>query len=433
MFPLLFLIYLPFFITKLTRRGNFKEGFWERFGFYSRSKKDQLTCAPRPVWIHAVSVGETVAALSLIRVWSKLQPELNFVLSTTTSTGQQIARDRSPQNVVPLYFPLDFYVCTWSALKTIRPRIFIIFEVEIWPNIIVSASRRDIPLALVNTRMSDKSARGYQRYRWLFKDIFNRFSLICTQTENDAHKIRFIAGNRSTIKVCNTMKFDQTTLISDSDADELINKIFAENGRIIFTAASTHPGEELLIAKVIKLLANEYTNLYHILVPRHVERSSEIEKILKGEGLGYVRLTDLRNSMSSGGRREFEFNAKVLQVLLVDTTGEMMNFLAVSDIVFVGNSMAGNKGGHNIIEPALLGKPIIFGQGMDNFRLVAQIFKNNSACIQVRDERTLAIAVRNLLDNHHERERLGRASLATVEKNKGAIGKTIEHLQKICP
>lgn len=432
LFPIIFLLYLPFFLTKLIRRGNFREGFWERFGIFSQTKRLRSNQCPRPVWIHAVSVGETVAALSFIREWSKLQPELTFVLSTITSTGQQIARDRAPENVVTIYFPIDFCVCVWCSINAVRPRLLVIFEVEIWPNIIVSMSRRRIPIALVNARMSDKSARGYQRYRWIFKDVFERFSLICTQTEEDAKKIKRIIGDKSMIKVCNTMKFDQVPENSKDKTDSLIDHLFPKEKRIIFTAASTHPGEEILLIKVLQELHNDYPELYTILIPRHVERCSEIERILTPEGVTFIRLTELRKSINNGKIILSKLKcATNKHILLVDTTGEMQEFLSVSDIVFIGNSLAGNTGGHNLIEPALFSKPIIFGPGMDNFRLVVKIFKDNDACIEIDDEATLLESLRMLLDNKGKREKLGRASLQTVQKNRGAISKTIHHLQAI--
>ena len=431
--PIAFLLYLPIFLTKLIRRGNFKRGFWERFGIYSKTKKSLLYQCPRPIWIHAVSVGETVAALSFIREWSKQQPELTFVLSTTTSTGQHIARTRAPENVISIYFPIDFYGCVWLALNTIRPCSLIIFEVEIWPSLIVEACRRDISIALVNTRMSDQSAKGYQSHRWLFKHIFKKFSLICTQTEDDAAKIKSIIGDNSTIEICNTMKFDQLPDHSDGDEDRSVDSLFPQGNRIVFTAASTHPGEEVLMMKVYKILLQDYPDLYHVLIPRHVERSLEIEKRLKFTGLNYVRLTELRKALDKQGNPLSRLDQDGdVRVLLVDTTGEMMHFLAQSDIVFVGNSLAGNRGGHNLIEPALFRKPIVIGSGMDNFRVVAQIFKDNNACVQVDSEKALLKVLRNLINNKGEREQLGQASYETIQKNRGAINKTIGHLRLKC-
>ena len=165
-FPLLFLIYLPVFLTKLIRRGHFREGFWERFGIYSAAKKRDLGAVGQPVWLHAVSVGETVAALSFMNEWCTRDPHIRFVLSTTTSTGQMIARKNASKKIVPIYFPLDHIFCVNSALRTINPRLLIMFEVEIWPTLIAAADRMNVKSALINCRLSDNSAAGYEKYKF---------------------------------------------------------------------------------------------------------------------------------------------------------------------------------------------------------------------------------------------------------------------------
>ena len=438
LFPLLFGLYFPVYLLKLRKRGNFKRGFGERFGIFSKEKKEKLKSMGHPIWIHAVSVGEAIAAVNFVREWSTLDPEKNFVLSTTTSTGQHIAQTCSSDRVLSIYFPLDIFLCVRNTLQTISPSLIVLFEVEIWPNLIVQAHKKGVKLSLVNCRMSDNSLSGYLKFRWFFENIFNRFSIICTQSEIDATRIRSIVDDGGPcITVCNTMKFDQVFQCHNKDVSQIVRMIFGDSKKTVFAAASTHPGEELVIARIVKSLAREVPKLCTILIPRHVERISEIEKILEREGLKSVLLSDLRERLSDvnkkkggegGGQKFHQGNSPIL---LINTTGEMMDFLAVADIVFMGNSLAGNRGGHNIIEPAILGKPIIFGLGMENFRIVVEKFKENEACLQVEDEVTFEIALRNLLRDPEELRRLGKRSLQTVEKNKGAIRKTISNLQKL--
>lgn len=431
-FPLLFVLYIPFYLVKLRKRGNFRKGFWERFGVFSGEKKEILKSMQNPIWIHAVSVGETIAAVNFIGEWCKQDPTIRFVLSTTTSTGQQIARTYSSNRILPIYFPLDFYPCVQRALRVISPRLLIIFEVEVWPNLIVLAEREGIKLSLVNCRMSDKSLAGYLKFRWFFESIFNRFSMICTQSKIDATRIKSIVGSDSKIRVCNTMKFDQSFKNKSRNVSDLISLAFRKSSPQILAAASTHPGEELVIARILKKLFQEIPDLYTILIPRHVERTPDIENILTRESLNYVLLSDLREYQEKKeGRGPAVPVDEDTRILLINSTGEMMDFLAVSDIVFMGNSLAGNKGGHNIIEPAILGKPIIFGSGMENFRVVVEKFKENNACIQIDNESFFENEIRKLLNNPKELERLGRSSLKTVEKNRGAIKKTISLLQKL--
>ena len=275
--------------------------------------------------------------------------------------------------------------------------------------------------------MSDKSARGYARFQFFFSTILSRFSVICTQAQTDAERIRKVIVDDQRIEVCNTMKFDQSVDIGDGDAKDLLKAIRSEAPGPTFTAASTHPGEEETMVRVIKKIKKEFPRLLHILIPRHIERTAEIEKLLKNMSINYMLLTDLRVNVKLVDSK----GSSQIDVLLVNTTGEMMNFMAVSDIVFVGKSLGENRGGHNIIEPAILGKPIIFGENMDNFRLVASIFKQNNACIQVRNEQELYEAIIELLKDEKKRENLGQLSRLTVDENKGAIEQTIRILESI--
>ena len=425
-----FVFYLPVFFAKLVKRGGFKKGFWERFGFFSASKKHQLKNFRDPVWIHAVSVGETVAALSFIREWSKQEPNLKFVLSTTTSTGQKIARTQSPENVISIYCPFDFLPFVWSSLKTIEPKMLIIFEVEIWPNLIAFAAWRKIKLTLVNCRMSDKSAQGYAKHRWFFNYIFSRFYLICTQTEEDACRIKSIIGDQPYIKVCNTMKFDQVANSKDNNINALIDAVFPDQNRIIFIAASTHPGEEVIMIKAFKSLIVDFPLLTFILAPRHAERAHEVEKILQKKDMDYVLLTELKKSLKNGNNTMSKETIKEKKALLVNTTGDLVGLFAVSDIVFMGKSLCGIKGGHNIIEPAIFGKPVIFGKNMDNFRQVVKIFKDSKAAVEVEDEEEFCRTLRRLLTDPSERRRLGRIACEVVEKNRGAISKTVKLIRE---
>jgi 3-deoxy-D-manno-octulosonic-acid transferase len=186
-FPLLFLLYLPFYLVKLNRRGGFADGFGERFGLYKAAKRQALSALHRPVWIHAVSVGETQAALSMITAWQARDPQQHFVLSTTTSTGQAIAREKVPAGVVVIYFPLDCLLFCLRSFSLIQPAALVIVEVEIWPTMVATARLRGVPVALVNCRMSDNSAAGYAKHRWFFGDVFRGFDVIAVQTEEDAH------------------------------------------------------------------------------------------------------------------------------------------------------------------------------------------------------------------------------------------------------
>lgn len=431
LFPLAFLLYLPIFVLKLIRRGGWREGFSERFGWFSPTKRQALEQLSQPIWIHAVSVGEVNAALTLIHRWTEREPDRQFVLSTTTTTGQALARRRAPENVTPIYFPLDFYPCTRAALNRVKPAMLVLFEVEIWPAMIVLARARNIPVTTANSRLSDHSAAGYRRHRWLFANLFRLLRPICVQSEEDARRMRDIIGETTDIHVCNTMKFDQ---VPDQDAqlpNTLLNRAFGDGPRLIFTAASTHPGEEAIILQVWRELTESVAHLCLILVPRHAERTAEVENLLREKGGQWNRLSSLLKAEKTG---EPASPTAAAPILLVDTTGDLMSLLAVSDVVFVGKSLSPNHGGHNTIEPAIFGRAVVHGPNMENFRLVTEIFQQRQAVLEVADAAELTRSLRDLLNYPEKRQKLGDAARATVEANRGATDRTIDlFLQRLHP
>ena len=413
------LLYLPVFVYKLIRRGNFLHHFGERFGWFTYAQQAALKRLRNPVWIHAVSVGEVMAALSFIRRWQEQNTDLEFVLSTTTTTGHATAESRLPERVKLIYCPLDFPFAVRLALRLIRPRMLVIFEVEIWPNLVTMAVKGGTRVVLVNGRMSDRSTRGYRRFRCFFRGIFNKISLFCVQSPDDAERFRFVCNQDIPVQICNTMKFDQIPDPPASDIAHLMGDVFGGEVYQIWTAGSTHPGEELLIIDVFCNLKRSFPNLKLVLVPRHHERTREVEEILRQRRLNYRLRKSTSNVVSSCP----------VDVLLVNTTGELMKFYAIADVAFVGKSLAGNKGGHNIIEPAIWGKAIVHGAQLDNFRLVTDIFRKQHGTAEVSHDGNLEPVMRHLLNHPEEREELGRRARCVVEQNRGAIDQTIRALE----
>jgi 3-deoxy-D-manno-octulosonic-acid transferase len=419
-FPFAFLLYFPVYLCKLVKRGNFLEGFGERFGLISSAKKSQLHALKDPIWIHAVSVGEAQLALPFIRYWLGREPGRQFVVSTTTATGQAIVRANAPDGVVPIYCPLDFYPCIASTLRAVRPAALLIVEVEIWPTLVSTVAGRNIFVGLINGRVSDSSASGYLKHRWLFRDIFSKFSMIAVQTPEDVHKLTAVAGELPELSACGTMKFD---IVPDSVPQldgKLLEQVFGDGEHVLLAAASTHPGEDEIVGRIYRDLVADFPNLRLLIIPRHAERGATIQRTLQELNLTAHLVTDIRNPESRNPE------SRIPPVLIGNTTGEMMAFLAVSDIVFVGKSLAGNDGGHNIIEPAMLGKAVIFGSGMSNFRDVARVFREAEAAVEVGDETDLLTNVRSLLADPDAREKLGANARRAVIDNRGAMAKTIE-------
>jgi len=414
-----FILYLPFFIKRLIQRGVGTADFGERFGLFSKEKKALLVNANKPVMIHAVSVGEVIVAINFMKRWQERDHEIMFVLSVTTTTGHAMAVKKLPHGTVLIYSPIDFLWSVQATLSHVCPSMLVIFEVEIWPNLIRQTKKRGAVLALVNCRMSDSSSKGYARFKFFFKPLFDAFDLICAQSSTDIKRIASITGSRKRTLLCNTMKFDQMVpVLSEGDSrTKYINEVFADHSMII-SAASTHSGEEEMVLEVFKKLQKSYSGLKLILTPRHSERCPEVEKMIQSHELSYSNVQG--NNLQTG-----------IDVLLVNTTGELMHFLAVSDIVFVGKSMCGNHGGHNIIEPALLEKVVVHGANMENFQYVVDAFQEEKASIMVHDQRELQEIFSKLLSEASYRKEIAEKALQVVKRYKGAIDKTIDSLEQI--
>lgn len=425
LFPFAFLVYLPFFIKKLKRRGGSFENFGERFGIFSASQRRRLRTLRRPIWIHAVSVGEVITAVNFIDYWRQSEPDMEFVLSTTTTTGHATARKKLPEDIPLIYCPLDFFLPVLRSLLLIKPRMLIIFEVEIWPNLICLADWLKIPVTLVNGRISDRSALGYARHRWFFRSFLQQMKCICVQSEDDAERIKRITGMNAPVYVCNTMKFDLLPNKELPDHSALLNTVFGDappQERIIWIAGSTHAGEEDLVLRIFKKLKNQFPGLKLILAPRHQERSEEVEKTLVDQNISYqLRERKTESKPETQGPAD---------VLLLNTTGELQAFYKTADIVYIGKSLAGHSGGHNIIEPAFFGKPVVHGRNMSNFRLVTNLFQRENGSIAVSNETELQSRIRELINNPETRKKAGQRALIPVKKYSGAMKKTIKHLNK---
>ena len=249
LFPFAFLFYVPGMIMKLIKRGGDKQGFGERFAIFANDKLNLLKEFQGAVWIHSVSVGETTIALGMIEKWTEQDPKAKFVLSTTTTTGQALASGRSPDNTIAIFCPIDFIFFVRKTLRTIKPKMLVVFETEIWPNLIRETRAYGAPVALVNGRISDNSANGYRRFSFFFAPILKHLSLLCVQTELDAERFKAVASSLEPT-VCGNMKFDQKPPAKIAKID--LDAYFGPDSKRILLAASTHPREEAFIARVFK-------------------------------------------------------------------------------------------------------------------------------------------------------------------------------------
>ncbi len=417
LFPLAFVFFIPGMIIKLIRRPGHKSSYLERFAIYRRDKYRQLQDFRGAIWVHSVSVGETVVALNMIRQWQQREPGCKFVISTTTTTGQELAQRRAPEGCIVIFCPIDFFWFVRKSVKLIQPHLLVVLETEIWPNLLDQVKRHGGYAVLVNGRMSDKSSRGYRRFSMFFAPIFKMFDAICVQTDSDRQRYLAVAPDAK-CRLTGNMKFDQQ-LPAQLPSLDLSLYFGRQYGKVIM-AASTHPGEEELIATVFQELKLEYHDIKLILVPRHAERGGEVGRVLNQLGITFVQ------------RSKSAASDEPVDCLLADTTGEMLALIKVADLVIMGKSFAGHHEGHNIIEPAMLGKPIITGALMKNFRFVLNTFTAANAVITVGSDTELKDKLHRLLKEPALLQRYGRAAEQVIQQHRGATEKNIEAITSIC-
>ena len=416
-FPLVFLFYLPGLIVKYIRRPGYKKTYAERFGIFGAARRRELAGWRGAIWLHAVSVGETNLTLSLLKAWQAAEPDRKFILSTTTTTAQEIARNKTdPARVQVIFCPIDWCFFVWSAMRLIRPSKLVIFETELWPQLIASAKHSGAKLMLANTRISDHSYRGYRRFRAFIAPMLRKFDHICAQTELDRERLLTIApGLGGRISVCGNIKFDQAP---PSGAGADFEEIFGEKGITTLIAASTHNPEEPLILDTFMALREEFPQLRLVLVPRHAERGADIEKLIQARGLSYRR-----RSNGAGAERAFS-------VLLADTTGELARLIQGADLVIMGKTFAGNNEGQNIIEPAAMGKPVVCGPQLKNFRQALDALVKGDGVLRVMKDSELADAVRSLLADQDKRAALGERARGVMLKSRGALEKVLAEVSR---
>jgi 3-deoxy-D-manno-octulosonic-acid transferase len=419
LFPVFFLLSAPFYFLKMWRRGNWQTGFAQRFGIYDDSLR---TTSGKPcIWFHAVSVGEVGICAQLLHELAPKSAGYDFIVSTTTSTGMGELQRLMPAEVRKIYYPTDFFFSVRKALNAFRPSAFVLVEAELWPNFLWQAVDRKIPLFLINARLSERSLRGYKRFNFIFRQIFSSFRAVGCQSEADANRLKELGFPAQNIKVVGNLKFDAAKPGGPSkfDATKLLAQIGVPARAKVLVAGSTHAGEEAVLADALVQLRKQFPDLFLVLVPRHFERTKDVVTELKERNVRFV----LRSEITA----ETAAKPSAVDCLLVNTTGELKAFYTVATIVFVGKSLTAH-GGQNPIEPAALGKAIITGPNMENFKSIMDAFRNNDAVITANDPTDLVQQCAELLQDDVKRSALGKRALAVVEANSGATARTVELL-----
>ncbi|OGT97905.1 MAG: 3-deoxy-D-manno-octulosonic acid transferase [Geobacteraceae bacterium GWC2_48_7] len=408
---------IPVIIYHLYRslsRGR-SPAFAERSGFISSGDLNRLKNRP-VIWLHAVSVGESIAARPLLKALKNRYPGHAIVISNTTETGRGIATGY-PEKDLCIYFPFDFLPSVRAVLNRIKPQLIIIMETEIWPNFNREAAVRKIPVILANGRISDRSFGRYLKFSWFFRHPLQYFSNLCMQTELDRERIITIGAPPERTITSGNLKYDIPFHPVEREEKKTLRQHYAISDElIVIVAASTHPGEEELLLAVYLQLLKITPGIFMVLVPRHPERAAEVALLLEKSALPYRRRTQItaKTNQSPAG-----------EVLLVDTVGEMMNLYALSDLAFVGGSLVAT-GGHNLLEPASRGVPCIFGPHMTNFREIAALVLHYGAGIQVTTVEELLEVGRNMIQSPEVRQVLGNNGLKLMRDNGGATSRHME-------
>jgi len=380
-----FVAALPLLPLWLIVRPRFRPGLAERFGWYAESKLHGLVDA-RPIWIHAASVGETLAAGALIAALKAKLPERKVLLSTFTDTGNEMARRCAGADAV-IFLPLDHPLMVRRALSKLEPALLIVIETEIWPNLLRQAFKRGIPAVLLSGRISLPAFNRYVRFGRFFRSVLRCFAACGMQSLEDADRIRRLGVAGTRIAVTGNLKqAAPMSSLDNGNTNHLEDRLRIQAGRPLLVAGSTHASEEAMLLEVFLALKKRFPDLQLVLAPRHPERFAEVENLLRQRSVSFEKKSRIKVL-------SFEHD-----VLLVDTLGDLVKMYALADIAFVGGSLV-DVGGHNLLEPARLKKPVLFGPFMANFRALADAMKCSGGGIEVRDTSDLQREVDGLLSD----------------------------------
>lgn len=413
-----FVLSSPYYFMRMWRRGNWQAGFGQRFGIFGTDFKQSITNR-HVVWLHAVSVGEVNVSTPFIGALEPCVPNVKIVVSTTTTTGMEGLKKKLSTNISKIYYPIDRREYVKRALVAVYPEAIILVEAEIWPNFIWRAADMGIPIFLVNARLSERSYRRYKRFAFLFRPIFASFAGIGAQNELDASRLRELGCRPEAVHVVGNLKFDaaQIKINGTLDVESILRRAGVPAGARILLGGSTHDGEEAILAEVFQRLRKQFPDLFLVLVPRHFERCRKAVRAIQKRGLKVLFRTEVT--------ADTQLKVGEVDCLLVNTTGELMFFYEHATVVFVGKSLKA-KGGQNPIEPAALGKSVIFGPNMQNFSDVVRAFLAGDGAVQVKNSFELEKKVAELLANESRRAELGRNALKVVNENLGASERTVD-------
>ncbi|PYM51631.1 MAG: 3-deoxy-D-manno-octulosonic acid transferase [Candidatus Rokuibacteriota bacterium] len=403
--------YLPVLAFKRLRPDGYGRSLGQRLGRFGEGLPREPRC-----WIHAVSVGEAATAVPLVEAITRRWPQLGIVMTTVTPTGARIVADRLAGRAVHRYFPIDLPGPVRRALDAVNPRFFLCMETELWPNLLRALAARGVPSMIANGRISDRSFRRYRLVRFFTARMLAHVRVLAMQSEEDARRIIALGARPERVVVTGNIKSD--LIPPEGGGDALWQRLLGlDDGEPVWVAGSTHRGEEAIVLDIYLHLRARMPTLTLVLAPRHPERVAEVERLVRERRLQPVRRSELPKSQARGA------------VIIVDTVGELAQIYRVASVVFVGGSLA-PTGGHNMLEPALLRKPVLFGPHTTNFRESAELLLEAEGALVARDGAELEAHMGALLMDAERRRLMGEAAFKAVAGRRGAIKHTLELVER---
>jgi 3-deoxy-D-manno-octulosonic-acid transferase len=412
------LLSLPYWLYQIVRRGKYRRGFAERMGKVPArliaANTNSLEGRRRVIWVHAVSVGEVQAVSALVEEMRRSSPRYRVLVSTTTDTGQELARQRFGEENV-FYFPMDFAFAIRPYLCALQPELVVLAETEFWPNFLRLAHASGARIAVVNARISDRSWPNYRRFLWALRRMLVHIELFLAQTPEDAARLQSIGAEPGRVRVAGNLKFDVKLPSPPPIVESLRRSLSAEGAGPVLVCGSTVEGEEPPLLKAFENVRVGHPRAVMILAPRHPERFDQVAILVRQLEIPSVRRSLWHGEALAGG------------VLLVDSIGELAALYALADVAFVGGSLF-PRGGHNIIEPAQHSVAIVVGTFTENFRDIVSLFQSRDA-VRVVTLAELPLTLMQLLADEAERRALGRRAADTLRSQTGATARTLEALQ----
>lgn len=402
---------LPLWLWRYVRTAKYRGTVAQRCGY----QLPKFSSAPK-IWIHAVSVGEALTARGLVTGLQKMFPNHEIVMSTVTKTGQHIAQKKLPGVATTFYLPVDLPWAIARTLKQVRPRLLIVMETELWPGLFQAAQKQGIPVIVVNGRISPRSFNNYSRVRFFMRHFLQPVCLFAMQSPSDAERIIKIGAPKKRVVVAGNIKYDQALTLPPAEEIATLEHRLPRPKTPVWIAASTHPGEEAIILAVYQRLLDHIQQLRLILVPRHPERTQEVERLTAGHGWKSQRISQIQGHWQE-------------PILLVDEVGWLTRLYGYAQVAFVGGSLVPH-GGQNILEPAAWAIPPVFGPHTFNFKDIAYQILEAHAGFCVLDAETLFTAIRDLLTKPEMQKTMGEKARAVVENNAGALERTLKAIQE---